>query len=125
MMTLIASVFCFCFLGFSGFWSSGAIESVDTHYIFFVIFIGAIATIGMVLFFPVVFLLGFLFAMMHLCQMKAVVTGYVPYVLSIKRLAILFSVILGALIFKEKNLKQRAMAALLMIVGVAIIAFYA
>jgi len=73
---------------------------------------------------PITFVLSFSYAMMHVCQMNAIVSGFVPYVLSIKRMAILFSVVLGALIFKEKNLKQRAFGAVLMLVGVCIIALY-
>lgn len=44
------------------------------------------------------------------------------YVISIKRLGVLFSVIFGALFFKEKNFLKRFLAVIIMLLGVVIIA---
>jgi uncharacterized membrane protein len=73
---------------------------------------------------PAVFVLGLSYASMHMCQMTGLLSGQVPYVLSIKRLAILFSVVLGALLFREQQLRRRLLSSLLMIFGVVLIAFY-
>lgn len=45
----------------------------------------------------------------------------VPYVISIKRTSILFSVLYGFLLFKEKEISKRFLAALIMFVGVVLI----
>ncbi|MBC8500523.1 MAG: EamA family transporter [Nanoarchaeota archaeon] len=47
-----------------------------------------------------------------------------PYVISLKRLSILFSMIYGYYWFKEKDLKKRIIAASLMVVGTIIISIY-
>ena len=47
----------------------------------------------------------------------------VPYVISLKRLSILFSVLSGGLIFKEINILERITGASVMLVGVILIIF--
>ncbi len=48
----------------------------------------------------------------------------VSYVTSVKRLSILFSVILGGIVFKEKSIMKRIICALIMIAGVIFIIFF-
>jgi drug/metabolite transporter (DMT)-like permease len=48
----------------------------------------------------------------------------VPYVISIKRFSVLFSVLLGALFFKEKNIPKRLLGALIMLIGAVIIILF-
>ncbi len=45
----------------------------------------------------------------------------VPYVISIKRLSILFSVLYGSLIFKEENIIMRCIGSSIMLIGVVFI----
>lgn len=47
----------------------------------------------------------------------------VPYVISVKRISILFSVILGGILLNEKDLKRRLVASSMMVFGAVIIAF--
>ena len=48
----------------------------------------------------------------------------VPYVISIKRMAILVSVIFGGVFFHEKNMIRRISAASLMVLGSALIIIF-
>lgn len=45
----------------------------------------------------------------------------VPYVIAIKRLNVLFSVILGGMLFKEKNMIKRGFGAIIMVLGMLVI----
>ena len=45
----------------------------------------------------------------------------VPYVIAVKRLSILFSVLIGGLVFREGGIRYRILGALIMIGGVALI----
>ena len=54
-------------------------------------------------------------------QMAAIIIGMVPYVISLKRTSALFSVILGFIVFKERNVKPKLLGALLMVAGVFLI----
>lgn len=45
----------------------------------------------------------------------------VPYVTAVKRLSILFSVLIGGIVFREEGLRYRILGALIMIGGVALI----
>jgi len=53
--------------------------------------------------------------------MTAVSLGIVSYVISIKRTSILFTVLFGFFIFKERNIRSRLMGAIIMILGVLLI----
>lgn len=53
--------------------------------------------------------------------MTAISDGFVVCVISIKRLSIVFSVILGYLIFREKNINHRIIGAIIMLIGTAFI----
>jgi uncharacterized membrane protein len=48
----------------------------------------------------------------------------VPYVISIKRLSIVFAVIYGDIVFREKNFSRRIVGALIMLVGVLLIVLF-
>lgn len=45
----------------------------------------------------------------------------VPYVIAVKRLSILFSVLVGGLVFREEGIRYRVLGALIMLGGVALI----
>lgn len=66
-------------------------------------------------------LIGFLTAASLFCQMIAFQMALVPYIVSLKRTSALFSVILGVIAFKEKNIKPRLLGTILMIIGVLFI----
>ena len=67
--------------------------------------------------------LGLIWGAMLVFQMIAVKLTLVAYVISIKRISAIFSVLGGALFFKEKGLKARLAGAILMVVGVVCIVF--
>lgn len=64
---------------------------------------------------------GLFSAFMLVCQMIAISQTLVVYVVAIKRLSILFSIILGGLIFKEKNIGPRLAGGAIMVFGVLLI----
>ena len=51
----------------------------------------------------------------------ALIYTLVIYVISIKRISVVFSVFWGWLIFKEKNIKERLLGAIIMVLGVFLI----
>jgi uncharacterized membrane protein len=51
----------------------------------------------------------------------ALLEQIVPYVNALKRISILFSVLYGGLMFKEKDMKKRLVGALIMLAGVVLI----
>lgn len=69
-------------------------------------------------------LIGFLFAVMIISQMIAIKLTLVAYVISIKRMTAIFSVIFGYFFFKEKNFKQSLLGAIIMVIGVVLIALF-
>jgi uncharacterized membrane protein len=54
----------------------------------------------------------------------AITKQIVPYVIAIKRTSILFSVLYGMLIFKEKNILQRLIATFIMFAGILLIILF-
>jgi len=64
---------------------------------------------------------GFTSGIGSLLQMIAITLWPVPYVIAVKRLSSLFSVITGALFFGEKNILPRMVGALIMVIGTAVI----
>ena len=60
-----------------------------------------------------------------LTQMKALQMAIVPYVISIKRTSIIFSVLAGILLFKEDRGVYRLLSSIIMVVGVVIIFLFA
>ena len=67
---------------------------------------------------------GLCAALVLLCQMFAIRDVQVPYVIAIKRSSVLFSVLFGYLLFGEKQIRQRGMAAACMCAGVVVIALF-
>jgi len=67
---------------------------------------------------------GFLEAVGLFCQMHALPLTQVSYVISVKRLSIIFAVLLGAAVFKEPDLRHRLPGAALMVIGVFFIAVF-
>jgi len=57
-------------------------------------------------------------------QMTAITMTIVPYVISIKRISAIISVIYGFVFFKEKDIKQRFFGASIMILGVILITLF-
>jgi len=64
---------------------------------------------------------GLFSAMTLTFQMTAITMTLVVYLISIKRTSAIMSVIFGALLFKEKNLKGRLTGAVIMVAGVLLI----
>jgi drug/metabolite transporter (DMT)-like permease len=58
------------------------------------------------------------------CQMLALPQTQVAYVIAVKRLSIVFAVLLGAAVFREPDLVHRLPGALLMVAGVFFIAVF-
>ena len=56
--------------------------------------------------------------------MVAIQFTLLVYVISVKRFSILIGVLLGCLIFKEKNIQQRMIGAIIMLAGIIIIALF-
>lgn len=67
------------------------------------------------------FLIGFFSALMVVFHCLAISLIEVAYMISIKRSSLIFSVLYGFLIFKEKNIKERLLGSLLMLSGMALI----
>ena len=66
--------------------------------------------------------IGGAYALMFISQMFAVSMFYVSYVVAIKRAGVLFSILFGWLFFKEKNIKESLLGAIVMVIGVFILA---
>ena len=67
-------------------------------------------------------LVGLVSALAEITINMALVMQIVPYVISLRRLSILFGVFYGGLLFRERNISQRSLAALIMLIGIIIIA---
>lgn len=66
-------------------------------------------------------IIGITLALISIAINIALTMQIVPYVVSLKRVSILFSVLTGALFFREKDILQRGIAAVIMVVGVLLI----
>ena len=74
---------------------------------------------------PVPFILiGMLIAIMIITHLKAVSLIEVSYMVSVKRLSILFGVLYGVMFFKETNIKERFLGATVMVSGIIVIAAF-
>ena len=58
------------------------------------------------------------------CQMHALPLTQVSYVIAVKRLSIIFGVLLGAAVFREPDLGHRLPGAAVMVAGVFFIAVF-
>ena len=66
-------------------------------------------------------ILGFVIVLATISVNLALSLGMASYVISIKRLSVLFSVFLGALMFKEKRIFKKSIGAFIMIIGAILI----
>jgi len=66
-------------------------------------------------------LIGFFYALMTIALYQAIARVEVVYMISIKRMSLVFSVLYGGLIFHEKNIGERLVGGLVMIMGVIFI----
>ena len=74
---------------------------------------------------PVLFIcIGTAMAIMMITHMKAISLVEVSYVISVKRLSLLFGVIYGAMFFKETNTKDRFLGSAIMILGIVLITVF-
>lgn len=74
---------------------------------------------------PVLFLLiGILITIMIITHVKAINLVEASYMVSVKRLSILFGVIYGVMFFKETNIKERLLGATVMVSGIVMIAVF-
>lgn len=69
------------------------------------------------------FLIGMSQSLMALCHFRAISMILVSYMISMKRLSILLSVLFGGIFFHEEHLKERLAGSLLMLLGVVFIVF--
>jgi len=69
---------------------------------------------------PFVFI-GMLIAIMIITHLKAISLIEVSYMVSVKRLSILFGVLYGVMFFKETNIKERFLGATVMVSGIILI----
>lgn len=74
---------------------------------------------------PVLFLLiGISIAIMMYTHLKSVSLVEVSYMVSVKRLGLLIGVIYGAVLFKEKNIKERFLGCAIMVLGIILIYYF-
>jgi uncharacterized membrane protein len=74
---------------------------------------------------PVPFLLiGILITIMVITHVKAINLVEVSYMISVKRLSIIFGVIYGVVFFKETNIKERFLGATVMVSGIIMITVF-
>ena len=63
-------------------------------------------------------IIGIILALASIFTNLALKMQIPPYVISIKRLSVLFSILLGSLMFKEKYIFKKSLGAIIMIIGV-------
>ncbi|HML04313.1 MAG TPA: hypothetical protein VK426_00925 [Methanobacterium sp.] len=71
--------------------------------------------------FKVLFPIGFFSALTIIFQMIAISLTLVTYVISIKRVSVVFGVLWGRFIFKEKGILERLTGTSVMVLGVILI----
>lgn len=72
----------------------------------------------------VLFTVGLFHALMFISLSKAMELAIVPYVISVKRTTIIFSILYGYLFFKEKRVMERLIGASVMVLGVLLISLF-
>jgi uncharacterized membrane protein len=65
-----------------------------------------------------------LIAIMIVTHLKAISLIEVSYMVSVKRLSILFGVLYGIMFFKETNIKERFLGATVMVSGIIVLAAF-
>jgi uncharacterized membrane protein len=61
---------------------------------------------------------------MIITHLKAISLIEVSYMISVKRLSILFGVLYGVMFFKETNIKERFLGATVMVSGIILISIF-
>jgi uncharacterized membrane protein len=69
-------------------------------------------------------LIGAIYAIMIFSHMLAISMVQAAYMISIKRMSLLFGVLYGAFLFKEDKIAERMTGAFIMVCGVLIIGFF-
>lgn len=67
---------------------------------------------------------GFSSALMRIFQILAISLTLVAYVISVKRMSIIMSVVIGCMVFREKGIKERLPGAIIMVLGVLFITLF-
>lgn len=70
------------------------------------------------------FIIGICYAIMVISHFKAVILIEVPYMISVKRTSLIFGIILGAIFFKEANIKEKLIGGIIMITGLILISVF-
>jgi len=68
--------------------------------------------------------LGLVLTMEAVTVNTAYTLSLVPYVIAIKRLSVLFGVIIGGYLFREGSIRQRAFGTIVMVTGTVLIAVW-
>jgi drug/metabolite transporter (DMT)-like permease len=66
--------------------------------------------------------IGFTYSLMIIFHMLAMDLAKVAYMISVKRMSLLFSILYGHLLFKEEKIAERAVGGVLMFIGFVLIA---
>jgi uncharacterized membrane protein len=69
-------------------------------------------------------LIGLAAILRSVLQMSAIAMTLVAYVISIKRTSVIFGILFGYVIFREKGLSERLTGAVIMVAGVFVIAWF-
>ena len=69
-------------------------------------------------------LIGFFYASMLACQYSAYALTQASYVISVKRLSLIISIIYGGIFFKEINIRERLLGGVVMLIGVILITVF-
>jgi len=70
------------------------------------------------------FSIGVVAALRSVFQMSAIALTLVAYVISVKRTSVIFGILFGYMVFKEKGLSERLTGAAIMLLGVFLIAWF-
>jgi len=70
------------------------------------------------------FIIGICYAIMVISHFKALMLIEVPYMISVKRTSLIFGIILGAIFFKEANIKEKLIGGIIMIIGLILISVF-
>ena len=73
---------------------------------------------------PFLLAMGLCGAVALIAQMIAIRLTIVPYLIAVKRTSVFMTALFGFWLFKEKNIRERILGALFMLVGVFAIAFF-
>ena len=70
------------------------------------------------------FIIGICYAIMVISHFKALMLIEVPYMISVKRTSLIFGIILGAIFFRETNIKEKLIGGIIMITGLILISVF-